>query len=785
MADAKTEVKPRNYFLNERHQFAPEETGGGRAPANVVGVDWSKHGQSLKQEIVSLRALRAASIDPSAKKRAFVVATPEKEVEKVSKPKNAPETTKNHSILVSGKDAQLIERLGFDLLATTADGSALVHAPDELLEQMAHSLDHLERLGVKEKNKWAHVQTLREIPIEYKTSLDWWGRENRNALLESILDLQPFLSRSEVDAVIDAVRVRLKGDESLIKIGREFTARVWMKARLMPKTIFSLARDFQAIFSIHPPLSAIVSGASASVSTSPKAGVSNGSLNLPCVAVLDTGVPTDHVLLGQYVRGRMIGEYVDDNRVWDSHGSYVASRVVFGDVECNRGIPNGVLQASCSVYDVRLGEAAGRIVPDGLTDAIDRVVSSAPDVRVFNISFDADTDIDGLQGSYRDAWMRKIADLDNQIFSRDILIVVAAGNSEPGVLPVSPYPKNYEDQQWRLRAYPRCFNAITCGGTADRLNPDGVASEPGAPSPFSRVGPGLANSPKPDFSAHAGNGPATYTYQPGSEMGVWASNDSGLWEDVSGTSFASPLLAQDAAKTFAFLQQYCDPQTRPFACLVKACLALHAKRVELPPKLTKLADLTLGYGSVQYPEIEKPVSGRATFFWQGIIASENEQLTVELPVPGSWVRAANAPKLRLIGAWDTPVNHAAESIWACRSVSITLRPADGEKALNSKNARGSSRYTLVGKEFELPASMVNSDVCLMELKYSTSQMAPSPGGLIISPQQRIGIAFELIDESENPVSPHYFIQSLPVAESLNRLSLQSSVRQGITLKLPT
>lgn len=785
MADGKTEVKPRNYFLNERHQFAPEESGGGRGPANVVGVDWSNHGQSLKQEIVNLRAARATSIDPSARQRAFVVATPENKVEKVSKPKNAPETTKHHFIQVSGKDAQLIERIGFDLLATTADGSALVHATDELLEQMVHSLEHLDRLGVKEKNKWAHLQNLSEIPISYKTSLDWWGKDKHNSLLECIFDLQPFLSRDEVDAVIEAVRKRLQGKESLIRIGREFTGRVWLKVRLMPESIVSLVTDYQAIFSIHPPLRAITLGAPPSESSLPKVEAPQGASWLPCVAVLDTGIPSDHVLLGQHVRGRMIGDFVDDHRVWDSHGSYVASRVVFGDVECNRGLPNLEPQASCSVYDVRLGEAANRIVPEGLTAAIDKVVSSAPDVRVFNISFDADTDVDGLQGSYRDAWMRKIADLDNQIFSRDILIVVAAGNSDSGIVPVPPYPKNYEDQQWRLRGYPRCFNAITCGGTSDRLNPDGIASEPGAPSPFTRVGPGLAKSPKPDFSAHAGNCPDTYKYQPGSEMGVWASNESGLWEDVPGTSFASPLLARDAAKTFAFLQQYCDPQTRPFACLVKACLALHARRVELSPKLKKLADLTLGYGAVHFSEIEQPVSGRATFFWQGIIATEKDQITVELPIPGSWVRAAKAPKLRLFGAWDTPVNHAAESIWACRSVSITLRPADGEKTLNSKNGKGCSKYTLVRKEFELPPTMVNSDVCLMELKYSTSQMAPSPGGLIVSSQQRIGIAFELIDEGEDSVSPHQFIQSLPVAESLNRLSLQSSVRQAITLKVPT
>lgn len=206
------------------------------------------YARKLKEEIVSLRASRRASIDPSAKQRAFVVATPKAKVEKVFKPNNAP-----------GKDAQLIERLGFDLIATASDGSALVHATDARLEQMINSLEHLDTLGVKEKIKWAHLQKFGEIPIEYKTSLDWWRGDKQRSLLDSIIDLQPFLSRDEVDSVINAIRRSLQGDETLTRIGREFTGRVWLKVRLLPESVLALAKDFQAIFSIHPPLVAITS----------------------------------------------------------------------------------------------------------------------------------------------------------------------------------------------------------------------------------------------------------------------------------------------------------------------------------------------------------------------------------------------------------------------------------------------------------------------------------------------------------------------------------------------
>lgn len=192
----------------------------------------------------------------------------------------------------------------------------------------------------------------------------------------------------------------------------------------------------------------------------------------------------------------------------------------------------------------------------------------------------------------------------------------------------------------------------------------------------------------------------------------------------------------------------------------------------------------MGYGTVNYSEIEQPIPERAVFLWQGIIGSEKDKLTVELPVPGEWVRNAKVPRLRLFAAWDSPVNHAAEDIWACRKVDITIRQADGDGSLSARNRRGSSKYTLLRREYNLPEEMRDSDLCLMELKYSNVQMAPYPGSLNISPQQRVGIAFELVDLAEEPVSPHQFIQSLPVAESLNRLTIQTPTsRQAISLRI--
>src|SRR5206468_3328825 len=154
-----------------------------------------------------------------------------------------------------------------------------------------------------------------------------------------------------------------------------------------------------------------------------------------------------------------------------------------------------------------------------------------------------------------------VQDLDNLIFQSDIFVVVAAGNVRPeGVQPQHAYPNHLDDAQWQLGAWARSYNSVTCGSYVNRLHPDGLAAL-GWPSPFSRVGPGLANSPKPDFSAPGGNCNAQMRYGPG--LGVWGLTGRANWEDHPGTSYAAPLLAREAADAFRFLQGYCPPGTVP------------------------------------------------------------------------------------------------------------------------------------------------------------------------------------------------------------------------------
>lgn len=784
---------PRHYFLNERHQLAPIEKEGGGPPSKVLRVDFKSHGNTLAKSIEVIRTARRASADPTAHNRVFIMARPEPSLTKASKDKKKSIAGERVvPVCLSGQDAQIIQRLGFDLLAVMPDGSAVVHATEERLGQMQQSLGLLGELNVREKNKWAHIKEFGDVPIGYKTSLDWWEERPATSAWESVIDLQPFLTRKEVDQLIGWLKQVLKKGERLSRIGAEFSGRTWIQAWLYPLSIESLAENLQAIASIHPPLLAVTC---APVETdknekqaNPTARLRTTSFSpklLPCVAVLDTGIPAEHVLLGEFRRGGTAGEGASSD-VKDGHGSFVASRVIFGDVECDDQGDPLLGEAKCSVYDANVSDGPGSILPDAIDSAIDRVSIAAPDVRVFNMSCDSLYPLAHYQGSMRETWLRRIADLDNRIFANDLIIVVAAGNSGRGDVPQPAYPNHYKDERWLLRAWSRAFNAMTCGGSSERFALDAVANEPGSPSPFSRLGPGFAKSFKPDFCAHAGNSSADFQQMPGDGLGVWGCDDMGRWSDRSATSFAAPLLAREAARTLQYLQTKCQPDVRPFGVLVKAVMALRAKLAPLSAPLKKLADHALGYGAVKLEDIEAANDERAMFIWQGVIGSDDEILTVELPLPGVWVRDASLPVLRLVLAWDTPVNPAVEDIWACRQVSLTLRPKGSPGSLPSPS-RNSKGYPLAERRYELSGTIKDelewTDSCLAELSYTTLGMAPYPAGrLEFSPQQRVAIAYELVDEGNSPISPHAAIQALPVAATLNALgAILPAGHQAVTV----
>jgi hypothetical protein len=158
-----------------------------------------------------------------------------------------------------------------------------------------------------------------------------------------------------------------------------------------------------------------------------------------------------------------------------------------------------------------------------------------------------------------------------------------------------------------------------------------------------------------------------------------------------------------------------------------------------------------------------------------------------VPVPLGWLRQASSPRFRAVASWNTPVNAALSDLWGCRKVGIKVRPFGATAALLGGGAAAGS-YPLVDRTFDISLRTlaekkfepVDAD-WVLECDYE--EVGEYPPAMTISNQQRVGVVVELWDEAEQPVSPQAFVQALPVALELNRLSvLQHPLEVPVVIK---
>jgi hypothetical protein len=512
---AKRRTIPTTFFLNEAHELTPSEKGGGRLP-QYEGIPWAARGAHISQSLQAVTSKVEQSHDPLKDDRYFVLALPVPAVKKRSKnKKRAPDGTYEEETHFGGAHGRVFDRLGLDLLQVTDDGRAVVHAEKGRFEQLVHRTESLESLGQREQARWATIDSFDTVPLELRVDASWLQHLRTSEAVDIVIELQPVLSRADADRVLRAVADLLaqQQGEKLTGTGRDFSGRHWFRGRASRQSIRSVARDFYSIQSIHAPLFSIAA-AKTRIRTAPvsmpqqAAPPPPDASSLPCVAVVDLGVPNDHVRLKPYRRGQFYAQDAPRGAVGD-HGSLIASRIVFGDCQT----PDQLLRASgqCTFFDAAVGEhpvvnvGMNRVNDKLVMDALQGVRGASPDVRVFNLSFGDYRTLSDFSMGDRVEKRRMLQDLDNFVFANDCLMVVAAGNSLPGVSPNQPYPDHHTDERWALGPWACGYNTLVCGAFVSRLSTNGLVPTLGWPSPFTRIGPGLCDAPVPSFSAEGGN----------------------------------------------------------------------------------------------------------------------------------------------------------------------------------------------------------------------------------------------------------------------------------------
>ncbi len=786
-------AKAKHYFLNEEHELGHFAKGGGGGNPKYVEPNWANVGSKINTSLKNVDRKVKQLRDPLKGQRYFMVALPEPTLTKRSNDKKkAPDGTfEEKTDYRSEMHARVFGRLGLDLLDVTDDGRAIVHAKQDAFTHMVNRTEALPELGIRERWRWITVQGFDVVPGSLRVDEAWLTQLEESASVDCIVELQPLLTNIESDQVLNSLFEVVRGDLGTLRgSGSDFSGRQWLRGELPRDTIAQIAEQFPSVQSLHPPYYSIA--ASPALPKSRKAPIPHEirpAGELPCVAVFDTGIPTGHIVLSPYIRGN----YVDPgspSMAANSHGSRVASRVVFGEKDFYSGIEDPGA-GTHSILNVRLrtfDDGAGVMIDDkSVNEAMRSIVATFPDVRVFNLSFDRKRPLSALSGIARREAEALIRDLDLFVFFHDVLVVVAAGNSPPNIVPTTPYPRHLASEGWQLGPWASGFNSIVCGAYAGRIGAGALATSPEWPSPFTRIGPGVANAPVPDFSAPGGNATESYAFSPG--LGVWVCSDDGHWEDHPGTSYAAPLLAREIASTLQYLSRHCDGETRPYGVLVKALLALVANRPELGGDLATLADRALGRGLASCVDVSLPKRQRALVVWQGDIEGPSDTVKVALPVPETWVREATMPHVRLVVAWDPPVHEAAANLWSCRDVSAKLRPGPNAPAVRARKGRRRAfehkRYPITEKLWDFTKireemSIKGSDWTI-ELAYG--QTADYYPAFAVPPRQRVAFVAELIDMGAGSVDVHAAIQELPAAQSMTRLSMPATgIRTPVVIR---
>jgi Subtilase family len=375
------------------------------------------------------------------------------------------------------------------------------------------------------------------------------------------------------------------------------------------------------------------------ISVSFKLPVNQPLSNEPSVAVLDGGLPSQHVLSPYVSNYFKSDDTAQDVVSYLDHGLGVTSALLFGPVE-----PGQEAQRPYSYVDHYrvLDELSDGEDPYELYRTLGHVeeVMLSRQYQFINLSLGPDRPIEDDDVH---AWT---AVIDTLLSDGETLMTVAVGNN------------GERDQELgfdRVQVPADCVNALSVGAS-NRTDKNWSRA------PYSARGPGRnPGRRKPDIVAFGGS-PKEYFHVavPGRRPELSA---------TMGTSFAAPYALRTAVGIRAVLGESVAPLT------VKA-LIVHAAE---SPELEASADpLDIGWGRVPQDlnDIIMCGDGMARIIYQGVLRPGK---FLRAPVPLPPVRLQGKVQLHATFCYASPVDVQDTGAYTKAGLSVTFRPHAGKK----------------------------------------------------------------------------------------------------------
>ncbi|MYM38645.1 S8 family peptidase [Duganella qianjiadongensis] len=398
--------------------------------------------------------------------------------------------------------------------------------------------------------------------------------------------------------------------------------------------------------------------------------------NAPVIGIIDSGVNNhpliEDILVGSIGVPETLG-VADDF----GHGTRVAGAAVFGDLRYQ--LESGTLSRGARLCSAKVVNQHGRfedkrLVPSQMREAI-TTLHERFGCRIFVISLGDNKR--PFSGKRVGAWAATLDELAREL---NVLIVVSAGNRGPRggnqiEQAVTEYPNYLLEESNRIFEPAGAINVLTVGALAhssgmtqemiDDVNVHAITRER-EPSPFTRIGPGVGGSVKPDIVDIGGTlvfDAVTMRLRNGEEApsaGILTLHHrpvEQLFTTGSGTSYSTPLVAFKASQLLGLLPQASANLLR--ALLVGAATVPPESIAALANLTESATEVVCGHGIVDLTRAAYSDDARVVLYTDDELAIDHFAV-YEVPIPDIFQKEKGRRTIQVTLAYDPPVRHTRE-----------------------------------------------------------------------------------------------------------------------------
>ncbi|SHK18969.1 S8 family peptidase [Desulforamulus aeronauticus] len=491
----------------------------------------------------------------------------------------------------------------------------------------------------------------------------------------------------------------------------------------------------------------------------------NKEISYPKVALVDSGISEQNKYLTPWINHKEL--YVPLNRQNNYHGEFIGGLLIYPHI-VNPNLKN-VVDTGINILDVTVmpDEKKGTIREDELIESLsDALELYSDEYKVWNLSLGSISLCSGAVSDFT-AVIDELQDIYNVNF------VIAAGNYSD-MRDSWPVDTPFENENDRISVPADSIRGITVGAIAINGDDTTLVQEEDI-VPYSRRGPGVGYSIKPDVVHYSGN-PINHP--------IFSINTNGQVIGDFGTSYSTPLVS-------AILAEYYQLYPQNLSKTLSKALLIHGSRHPITNKRVNIAKdhYYFGFGlPKRLPEFLYGNEHEITMIFEDQLNYElgrNWVQIAEFPFPPSLVENDKVRGEILITlAYEPHLNPKLGSEY-CRS-NIDLRlitETDGNKLVTI--TKGSSAGEIGGEERWEKMQMTK------ELKWSPVKQIEfaAPRGTKGSSNVILELFPIWRDTSERTILPYVVIVTIrdpkgiaPVYSDVSNILRQSFQSSDLALK---